>query len=143
MPTRKASAVWEGSLREGKGTFTGESGAIAGDYSFGSRFGDKGGTNPEELLAAAEAACFSMALSVALEQAGFPPERVETHAACTIDKVADAFAITTMRLTCVARVPGFDRDTFKDLAEATKAGCPISKALLGNVEIELDARLED
>ena len=143
MPTRRAQATWKGTLREGKGTFSGESGAILGDYSFGSRFGDAGGTNPEELLAAAEAACFSMALSLALEQAGTPAEQVETRAACTIEKVADGFAITTMHLTCVARVPGADRDTFKDIAEATKAACPISKVMLGNVALELDARLED
>ena len=143
MPTRHAQAAWTGTLREGKGNFSGESGAIVGDYSFGSRFGDTGGTNPEELLAAAEAACFSMALSLALETAGMKPEQVETKAACTIDKVGDGFAITTMKLTVVARVPGADRDAFKDIAEATKSGCPISKALLGNVQIDLDARLEE
>jgi osmotically inducible protein OsmC len=130
-------------LKDGKGTFTGESGAIGADYSFGSRFGGSGGSNPEELLAAAEAACYSMALSLALEQAGTPATSVETDAACTIDKVGDGFAITTMRLKVRARVPGADRDTFKDTAEATKSTCPVSKALLGNVEIELDAVLED
>src|SRR5688500_6487509 len=98
MPTRNASAKWEGGLRGGKGRFTGESGAIGGDYSFGSRFGDSGGTNPEELLAAAEAACYSMALSGALEAAGTPPESVETQAACTIEKVGDGFRVTTMKL---------------------------------------------
>ncbi|HEX8361721.1 MAG TPA: OsmC family peroxiredoxin [Longimicrobium sp.] len=142
MPTRKASATWEGGLREGKGSFEGESGAIRGNYSFGSRFGDTGGTNPEELLAAAEAACFSMALSVALEQNGTTATRVHTDAACTIDKDGDAFRITTMRLTCRAQVPGLDRETFADLAAAAKAGCPVSKALAG-VDIQLDAQLED
>ena len=141
MPTRNASATWEGGLRGGKGRFDGESGAIGGDYSFGSRFADAGGTNPEELLAAAEAACYSMALSGALEKAGTPPERVETSAACTIEKVGDAFRITTMKLTVRASVPNADRDTFKDLAESTKDGCPISAALLGNVHIEVDAQL--
>ena len=143
MPTREATAVWQGRLRDGAGTFSGESGAVSGDYSFGSRFEQRGGSNPEELLAAAQAACYSMALAVALEQAGTPAARVETRAACTVDRVADAFAITRMRLAVTARVPGADRDTFKDLAEATKAGCPISKALLGNVELELDATLEE
>ena len=143
MPTRKATAVWEGKLRDGKGNFTGESGAVAGDYSFGSRFEEKGGSNPEELLAAANAACFAMALSLGLEKAGMTPERIETEGACTISPVEGGFAITRMRLTCVARVPGADRDTFKDVAEATKSGCPVSKALLGNVELELDARLEE
>ncbi len=143
MPTRTASAAWEGGLRGGKGTFSGESGVIGGDYSFGSRFESAGGTNPEELLAAAEAACYSMALSGALERAGHKPERVETRAACTIEKVADGFGITRMHLVVTARVPGMDRDDFKDVAEATKSGCPVSKALLGNVEIEVDARLED
>lgn len=142
MPTRNASAAWEGGLRGGKGTFNGESGVIAGDYSFGSRFESGGGTNPEELLAAAEAACFSMALSGALERGGHKPERVETKAACTIEKVADGFKITRIRLDVTARVPGMDRDDFKDIAEATKSGCPVSVALLGNVEIDLEARLE-
>ena len=143
MPTRNASAAWEGGLRGGKGTFAGESGVIGGDYSFGSRFENAGGTNPEELLAAAEAACYSMALSGGLERAGQKPERVETKAACTIEKVGDGFKITRMRLDVTARVPGMDRDAFKDVAEATKSGCPVSQALLGNVEIELHARLEE
>jgi osmotically inducible protein OsmC len=141
MPTRNSSAVWEGGLRGGKGHFDSESGAIGGDYSFGSRFGDAGGTNPEELLAAAEAACYSMALSGALEKAGTPPDRVETQASCTIEKVGDAFRITTMKLTVRASVPGADRDAFKDLAESTKDSCPISAALLGNVHLEVEAQL--
>ena len=143
MPTRRATASWEGGLRDGKGRFDGESGVIGGDYSFGSRFEKAAGTNPEELLAAAEAACYSMALSLALEQAGTPPERVETKAACTIEKVGDGFKITRMKLDCTARVPGADRDAFKDVAEATKSACPVSTALMGNVEIELDARLDE
>ena len=137
MPTRTASATWTGGLRGGKGTFAGESGA----YSFGSRFAAAGGTNPEELLAAADAACYSMALAGALERAGTPPDRVDTQAACTIEKVGDAFQITTMTLTVRASVPGADRDTFKDLAETTKDSCIVSAALLGNVHIEVDAQL--
>jgi osmotically inducible protein OsmC len=141
MPTRNASATWEGGLQQGKGSFQGESGAVEGSYSFGSRFGDTGGTNPEELLAAAEAACFSMALSVGLEKNGTPPERVHTDAACTIEKVGEGFKITTIRLRVRARVPDVDESTFQEVARATKTGCPVSQALAG-VNIELDAALE-
>jgi osmotically inducible protein OsmC len=114
---------------------------ISGSYSFGSRFGEAGGTNPEELLAAAEAACYSMALAVGLEQAGTPATRVSTDAACTVEKVAEGFKITTMKLKVRAVVPGIDADTFQKAAEATKLGCPVSKALAG-VDIQLDAALE-
>ncbi|HEX7940275.1 MAG TPA: OsmC family peroxiredoxin [Gemmatimonadaceae bacterium] len=141
MPTRNASAVWEGGLQTGKGSFSGASGKIGGAYSFGTRFGSEPGTNPEELLAAAEAACYSMALSLGLERNGTPPTRVETRAACTIDKVGDGFKITTMKLTVRANVPGVDRDTFMKIADATKDGCPVSAAIGGNVKIELDASL--
>jgi osmotically inducible protein OsmC len=141
MPTRNASATWEGGLREGKGSFRGESGAIDASYSFGSRFGDSGGTNPEELLAAAEAACFSMALAVGLEQAGTPPTRVHTDAACTVEKVEDGFKITTIKLRVRAQVPGIDDAAFQQAAEATKKGCPVSKALSG-VDIQMEAVLE-
>lgn len=141
MPTRKASATWEGGLQGGKGSFEGESGAISGAYSFGSRFGDSGGTNPEELLAAAEAACYSMALAVGLEQAGTPATRVQTDAACTIEKQAEGFRITTMKLRVRAQVPGVDDATFQKAAQDTRAGCPVSKALAG-VEIEVEATLD-
>jgi lipoyl-dependent peroxiredoxin len=141
MPTRKAQATWEGGLRGGKGSFHGESGAIDGKYSFGSRFEQAGGSNPEELLAAAEAACFSMALSAGLEQHGTPATRVETDAACTIEKVGDGFKITTMRLTVRATVPNLDQATLERIAGETKQGCPVSKAIAGNVEIALDATL--
>jgi osmotically inducible protein OsmC len=140
MPTRKASAVWEGTLKAGKGTFKGQTG-LGGAYNFSSRFEDGQGSNPEELLAAAEAACYSMALSVALERAGTPVQRVETEAACTIEKVDDKFKITTMRLKVRASVPGVDQATFQKTAEATKDGCPVSTALKGNVKLELDAQL--
>ena len=142
MPTRNASAVWEGKLRDGSGTFKGESGAVEAAYSFGTRFGDAKGTNPEELLAAAEAACFSMALSGSLEQAGTPPTRVETKAACTVSQVPGGFKITTMHLEVVAAVPGVDQATFQRVAEETKKACPVSKALAGNVDITLDAKLQ-
>lgn len=141
MPTRKASATWEGGLQEGKGSFKGESGVISGAYSFGSRFGEQGGTNPEELLAAAEAACFSMALAVGLEQNGTPATRVHTDAACTVEKVEEGFKITTMRLRVTASVPGVDDAKFQSIAAATKTGCPVSKALAG-VDITLEATLE-
>ena len=141
MPTRKAHAQWEGKLRDGKGTFNTESGAIQASYSFNTRFGDERGSNPEELLAAAEAACFSMALGVALEQNGTPSTKVETDAACTVDKVGDGFKITTMKLTVRATVAGLDNDAFQKIASATKEGCPVSKAIAGNVELSLDASL--
>lgn len=143
MPTRNASATWEGGLRGGKGTFEGESGGIGGAYSFGSRFEEGRGSNPEELLAAAEAACFSMALSGALEKAGTPATRVHTDAACTVEKVGEGFKITRIKLRVRAEVPGADEEAFRQAAESTKEGCPVSTALKGNVEIELDAQLEN
>lgn len=141
MPTRNATAVWEGGLQKGKGTFSGESGAVSASYSFGSRFESAKGSNPEELLAAAEAACYSMALSAALEQAGTPATRVETKAACTIEKQGAGFKITTMKLVVRATVPGLDAAKFQQAALATKDGCPVSGAIKGNVAIELDAQL--
>lgn len=141
MPTRRATAVWEGGLKNGKGSFRGQTGLHAA-YSFGSRFEDGAGSNPEELLAAAEAACYSMALSLGLEGAGHAPRRIETEAACTIGKVGDGFRITGMRLRVRASVPGLDAAQFQRIAEATRTGCPISAALSGNVPIELDAQLE-
>ncbi len=142
MPTRKAHATWEKGLQNGHGSFRGEGGAISGQYSFGSRFQNGTGSNPEELLAAAEAACFSMALSLGLERNGTPAERVDTDAACTIDKVGDGFKITTMALTVKAKVSGIDNDKFQEIAQATKDGCPVSQALKGNMDITLDAQLE-
>ena len=141
MPTRKANATWEGGLQNGKGSFEGESGVIQGSYSFGSRFGDTGGTNPEELLAAAEAACYSMALSHGLASAGTPATRVETQAACTVAQVPEGVKITTMHLVVRAQVPGADAATFAQPAEDTKKACPVSTALANNVHITLDAQL--
>ena len=140
MPTRKANARWEGGLKGGKGTFKGESGIVGGAYSFGSRFESAGGTNPEELLAAAEASCFSMALSAGLEKAGLSPQWVETDAACTVEKVGEGFQITTIKLKTRASVPGAKADQFQQIADGTKSGCPVSKALTG-VKIELEATL--
>jgi osmotically inducible protein OsmC len=140
MPTRNASAVWEGGLRGGKGSYKGESG-ISGAYSFGSRFEQSAGSNPEELLAAAESACYSMALSAGLEKNGTPPTRVETRAACTVEKVGDGFKITTMKIVTRATVSNVDEVTFQKMAEAAKEGCPVSGALKGNVTLELDAAM--
>lgn len=139
MPTRKASAVWNGGLKGGNGSYSGESG-LAGSYSFGSRFESGAGSNPEELLAAAEAACFSMALSGALEKNGTPPTKVETSAGCTVEKVNGGFAITRIALDVRATVPKVDQATFDRIARETKEGCPVSKALKA-VEIQLQAKL--
>ena len=141
MPTRKATAVWEGGLKGGKGTFKGESGAIGGQYNFSSRFESGVGSNPEELLAAAEAACFSMALSGGLEKAGTPATRIETSAACTVEAVPGGFGITKIKLNVQATVPNADKVKFQQIANETKEGCPVSKALKWNVEITVEARL--
>src|SRR5689334_10355571 len=108
MPTRNSKATWQGGLKTGTGKFEGESGAISGSYSFGSRFEQAKGSNPEELLAAAEAACFSMALSADLERMGKPPTSIETQAQCTIERVESGFKITTMKLVVRGAVPGID-----------------------------------
>ena len=142
MPTRKASAVWEGGLRGGKGSFRTETGLVSGNYGFGSRFEEEPGSNPEELIAAAHAACLSMALSGGLERAGKPATRVTTEAACTVEKVDGGFKITRMKLVVRGTVPGMDQAAFAAAAEAAKNGCPVSNALKGNVAFELDAKLE-
>jgi osmotically inducible protein OsmC len=143
MPTSSASAVWEGVLRSGRGHFKAGSGAFEGDYSFATRFENGRGTNPEELIAAAHAACLSMALSAGLEKNGTPAKRISTKASCTIDKVGDGFKITKMRLEVRGEVPGLDQSRFAGAAEEAKKGCPVSTALQGNVQLELDARLEE
>jgi osmotically inducible protein OsmC len=142
MPTSSASAVWEGVLRSGRGHFKADSGAFEGDYSFATRFESARGTNPEELIAAAHAACLSMALSAGLEKNGTPPTRIITKASCTVEKVGDGFKITRMRLEVRGKVPGVDQAGFANAADAAKKGCPVSTALQGNVQLELDARLE-
>lgn len=142
MPTSSAEAVWEGVLRSGRGRFKAGSGAFEGDYSFATRFEGARGTNPEELIAAAHAACLSMALSAGLEKAGTPATRITTRAACTVEKVGEGFKITRMRLEVRGKVPGVDQAAFAKAAEAAKQGCPVSTALQGNVKLELDARLE-
>lgn len=138
---KKASAVWKGTLKEGGGVISTETGVLKETpYGFKSRFEDGKGTNPEELIAAAHAGCFSMALSLILGEAGFTAERIETHAAVTIEKVAEGFEITTSQLDLVAKIPGIDQAKFDELANKAKAGCPVSKVL--KAKITLNARLE-
>jgi osmotically inducible protein OsmC len=128
MPTRKASAVWKGGLKGGTGSFKGESGFGAA-YNFGSRFENGTGSNPEELIAAAEAACFSMALSGALEKNGTAATKIETSAGCTVEKVDVGFGITKIELTVTVTGAQVDKATFDRIVEETKNGCPVSKAL--------------
>ena len=140
MPTRHAEATWNGDLKGGNGSYKGASGAISGSYSFGTRFENAPGTNPEELIGAAHAACFSMALAAGLGKAGHQPKRVHTTADVTIDKVGEGFKITKIVLNTEAQVPGIDEATFMDHANKAKTGCPISQALAAT-PIELNAKL--
>jgi osmotically inducible protein OsmC len=141
MPARKANAAWEGDLRSGKGRMTFGSGAFDGAYSFSSRFEEGTGTNPEELIAAAHAGCFSMALSGILTEAGFTPTRIETAAKVFIERAEKGFSITRIELTTEGDIPGIDEETFRKHAETAKVGCPVSKALTGT-SISLEARLK-
>jgi osmotically inducible protein OsmC len=140
---RRAHATWDGDLRSGSGRFDVGSGAIGGqEVTFASRFEDSGGkTSPEELIAAAHATCLSMALANGLAQAGHPPTRLETNAVAILDQRESGFRITSMRLTVRGQVDGIDEDAFRAAAEEAKVGCPVSNALVGNVEITLDAAL--
>ena len=140
MPTRNAHAHWKGDLKSGKGTMKVGSGAWEGPYHFASRFESAAGTNPEEVIGAAHAACFSMALTAGLNKAGFQPRQVQTKATVHLEKLAEGFAITAIDLDSEADVPGIDEATFQQHAEAAKTGCPVSKALAA-VEIRLKARL--
>jgi lipoyl-dependent peroxiredoxin len=140
MATRKAHARWEGSIKEGRGQVDFGNGAFKAAYSFASRFEDGKGTNPEELLGAAHAGCFAMALSLILGNAGFTPDYVDATAQITISPHDGGFKITRSHLVCEARVPGIDAAAFAKHAEAAKAGCPVSKALAGTA-ITLDAKL--
>ena len=137
---RTSEAEWKGSLPEGGGTMKLGSGAYQGAYSFKSRFESGTGTNPEELIGAAHAGCFSMALSHGLSQAGHTPKRVHTTAKVHLDKAGGGFAITRIELDCEAEVPGIDEATFRQQAETAKTNCPVSKALAGT-DITLNARL--
>ena len=142
MPTRRSTARWEGGLKGGKGTFKGESGGIGGQYNFTSRFEEGVGSNPEELLAAAEAACFSMAFAGNLEKNGTLPTSIDTEAACTVAPVpTGGFKITTIALKVSAVVPGIDDAKFQELAQKTVETCPVSSTFHGNVELTVDAKL--
>jgi osmotically inducible protein OsmC len=137
---RKASAVWKGSLKEGKGTISSDSGVLSNaPYSFSTRFENAKGTNPEELIAAAHAGCFTMALSAQLGNAGITPESLETTASLTLDKLDAGWTVTKIHLDVSARIPGADKAAFDKAAEAAKAGCPISRLL--KAEITMTARL--
>jgi osmotically inducible protein OsmC len=137
---QKASAVWKGSLKEGAGTVSTGSGALAAKpYSYKTRFEGEQGTNPEELIGAAHAGCFSMALSMILGNAGFTPEKIETTATITLEQKDGGFAITASHLDVSASIPGIDDATFQELAGKAKGGCPVSKLL--NATITMDAKL--
>lgn len=140
MPVRTGQAVWKGTLKEGAGTLRTGSGAYDGPYNFVSRFESGSETNPEELVAAAHAGCYSMALSAGLEKAGFKATRIATKASVHLEKLESGFAITTIDLDVEADVPGVDEKKFAEISEATKTGCPISKLLTG-AKINLRARL--
>lgn len=141
MAVRTAEAEWKGDLPKGSGRMKTGTGSFDGAYSFGSRFEEAQGTNPEELIAAAHAGCFSMAFSNQLAKAGHEPTSVKTTAKVHLEKGEAGFSITKIELVCRARVPGIDEATFRTTAEAAKTGCPVSKALAA-VPITLDAKLE-
>jgi osmotically inducible protein OsmC len=141
MPTRQAEATWDGDLKGGKGNIKLASGAWSGGYSFGTRFENAPGTNPEELIAAAHSACFSMALAAGLGKNGFQPKSVHTTAKVTVEKVGEGFKITKIALDTNAQVPNIDEKKFLEIANATKTGCPVSGALSA-VPIELTAKLQ-
>jgi lipoyl-dependent peroxiredoxin len=140
MPVRRATAEWKGDLKGGSGELSSPTGAVSGAYSFSSRFEEGEGTNPEELIAAAHAGCFSMALSNALAQHGHAPESVKTEARVHLEKSDAGFSITRIVLKTEARVADIDEDHLREHAEEAKKGCPVSRALQA-VEIELEARL--
>jgi lipoyl-dependent peroxiredoxin len=141
MSKTEGSAVWSGGIKDGRGAISTKSGALKDyPYGFASRFEGKPGTNPEELIGAAHAGCFTMALSLILGEAKLTAERMETKAEVTLEKVSDGFSITAVHLTLRAKIPGADDAIFQDLAGKAKAGCPVSK--LFNADITLDAKLE-
>jgi osmotically inducible protein OsmC len=139
---RTAQAVWTGKFSDGSGTFKSGTGAITGAYSAPTRFGDEIGTNPEELIAAAHAACFSMALTAGLNRDGIEPKSVETTAEVTIEKLDEGWRIVHIHLTTIADIPGGDAAVFVEKAEGAKKGCPISAALAAVPSITLDAKLK-
>jgi len=138
---KQASAIWNGGFKDGGGTISTETGVLKdAPYGFRSRFEDGAGTNPEELIGAAHAGCFSMALALMLGQAGLTPDKIDTHAAVTLDKVGDGFEITSSHLTVKAKIPGADQAQFEQIANQAKVGCPVSKLL--KAKITMDAMLE-
>ena len=138
---RTASAAWTGGLKDGKGRLSTQSGVLANtQYGFSTRFEDGVGTNPEELIAAAHAGCFTMALSGQLGEAGMTAESLTTNATVTLEKLSDGFSITAIHLDLLAKIPGADRTAFEAAANRAKAGCPVSKVL--NAKITLDAKLQ-
>lgn len=142
MMKRKASAVWEGSLKSGKGLLTTDSGVLSNtQYSFGSRFEEGIGTNPEELIGAAHAGCFSMALSALLGEVDLVPQKIHTTATVTLEKTDNGFSITAIHLDLIARIPGAKQETFQSIAQKAKEGCPVSRAL--KVPITMKATLEN
>ncbi len=141
MTTRKGWAVWKGGIKDGDGTISTETGVLnEAPYGFKSRFENGKGTNPEELIAAAHAACFSMALSLMLGESGMTPERIETHAEVTIEKVGDGFEIISSHLNVVVKIRLGNKERFEEIANKAKAGCPVSKLM--NAKITMEARLE-
>lgn len=140
MPVRNAEARWQGNLKDGKGMMKLGSGAFEGAYTFASRFEEGKGTNPEELIGAAHAGCFSMAMAFGLEKSGYHPQQVQTKAKVHLERHAEGFKITKVELYTEADVPGIAPDVFKELAEGAKRGCPVSQALAG-IEIMLEAKL--
>jgi osmotically inducible protein OsmC len=142
MAIRTATAEWKGDVPSGAGTFSGTSGSVGGSYSAQSRFEEGSGSNPEELIAAAHASCFSMYLSLVLGEGGSVPESIRTEAKVQILKEGDGFAIKRIDLATVGRVPGIDDAGFREAAETAKRDCPVSKALASVPEVNVDARLE-
>ncbi len=144
MPTRIANADWQGDFKRGSGKVSTQTGVLDGEqYNFGGRFESGTGTNPEELLAASHASCFTMALSVGLTQAGNPPESLATEAKVTVDQVEGGFGITKIALSVTGKVPGLDADGFAAAAQGAKEGCPLSKALASVPEITLETSFEE
>lgn len=141
MAVRKADAIWEGTLKEGKGAMKLSSGAYEGPYSWSSRFEEAQGTNPEELVAAAHAGCFSMALSSELGKVGFTPDRISTTANAHFEKVEAGWRIIKMALVTEASVPNIDEAAFQEAAQKAKKGCPVSNMFAEGIEITLDAKL--
>jgi osmotically inducible protein OsmC len=142
MITSSSEAIWEGGLKGGNGTYSAGSGSFKGSYSFDTRFEGAKGSTPEELLAAAHAACFSMALAAGLEVAGTPATRVTTKASATVEKANGGFRITTIKLETRGVVPGIDQAKFQEAAKEAAQGCPVSQALANNLKVELEATLE-